>query len=169
MANLPLDELRDQFQRDGDLIDLYVDSASTEGWQAVIDLIRSTWEYSYQEDGATVEMPGAASDVFAKASDVSVTFGFELLDDLWVSAYFFAPEWFELTLDPAEIQSQGALDAIVGLMVQVAGLLNQPAMLTLESDPELAFLVYDPTDATLFTPAPPVSDDEKPEPAPLDD
>ena len=153
--------LRRQFEIEGALIDLYVDESSVSAWQKAIDWIRSTTESIYQEDGVTTEMPQSVAEVFGRVDEVSVSFGFAATEDVWVSAYFFSPEWFELTLDPAEIQSEEALDVIIALMMKLGTLLDEPVLLTLESDPELAFLAYNPADSSLTTPTPP-EEEEKP-------
>lgn len=153
--------LRRQFETDGALIDIYVDESSVSAWQTAIDWIRSTTEFVYQEDGVTMEMPASVADVFGRVDHASVSFGFAATEEVWVSSYFFSPEWFELTLDPAEIQNEAALDVIIALMMKLGTLLGEPVLLTLESDPEQAFLAYDPVDSTLTTPAP-AEEEEKP-------
>ena len=155
------DALRQQFEVEGALIDLYVDESSVSGWQKAIDWIRSTTESVYQEDGVTTEMPASVADVFGRVDEASVSFGFAATEEVWVSAYFFSPEWFELTLDPAEIQTSEALDVVIALMMKLGTLLDEPVLLTLESDPEQAFLAYDPADSSLSTPEPPI-EEEKP-------
>ena len=161
MADALWNTLRQQFETEGALIDLYVDESSVSGWQKAIDWIRSTTQFVYQEDGVTTEMPYSVADVFGRVDEASVSFGFAATDEVWVSAYFFSPEWFELTLDPAEIQTSEAFDVIIALMMKIGTLLDEPVLLTLESDPEQAFLAYDPVDSSLTMPEPP-TEEEKP-------
>ena len=161
MADALWNTLRQQFETEGALIDLYVDESSVSGWQKAIDWIRSTTQFVYQEDGVTTDMPASVADVFGRVDEASVSFGFAATDDVWVSAYFFSPEWFELTLDPAEIQTSEAFDVVIALMMKIGTLLDEPVLLTLESDPEQAFLAYDPADSSLTTPEPP-TEEEKP-------
>lgn len=158
MAEALWESLRHQFEVEGALIDLYVDESSVSAWQKAIDWIRSTTEFVYQEDGVTTEMPASVADVFGRVDEASVSFGFAATEDVWVSSYFFSPEWFELTLDPAEIQSPESLDVIIALMMKLGTLLDEPVLLTLESDPEQAFLAYDPADSSLSIPEPPVEE-----------
>jgi hypothetical protein len=161
MADALWHTLRQQFETEGALIDLYVDESSVSGWQKAIDWIRSTTQFVYQEDGVTTDMPTSVADVFGRVDEASVSFGFAATDDVWVSAYFFSPEWFELTLDPAEIQTPEAFDVVIALMMKIGTLLEEPVLLTLESDPEQAFLAYDPADSSLTMPEPP-TEEEKP-------
>jgi len=161
MADALWHTLRQQFETEGALIDLYVDESSVSGWQKAIDWIRSTTQFVYQEDGVTTDMPTSVADVFGRVDEASVSFGFAATDDVWVSAYFFSPEWFELTLDPAEIQTSEAFDVVIALMMKIGTLLEEPVLLTLESDPEQAFLAYDPADSSLTMPEPP-AEEEKP-------
>lgn len=137
------------FAVDGSLRDIYVHSTTVDDWDRFLRAI-SEKPLTYTVDGAACPLPAKASTALERVNAHLLTIKH---GPLHLNCHFFAEEEIELDLDPREVTSQAAFDAVLGFMREIGTALGKRVVLTEESAADHVWLSYDPSkDVTVFMP-----------------
>lgn len=117
----------------GALREIYVEKASIEEWQQLIDSVAERWTTHYSENGDEVLRPRAA-EIFERTSDKAVLFEVQL-NDIAVSGRFFSPGEIEFTFDPGDAIEDAAVEQVLDFMLWVGRSLGRVVHMTVESFP----------------------------------
>jgi hypothetical protein len=136
------------FTPDGALRDIYIHDTTIEHWQALLELLRSTYEPEYLIDGEPRPLPASAGEIFAIHNQASTTLRFRV-GGITIISHFFTTDEIEFDIDPIEIRSQESLDALLSFLRRIGDTLGTEAVITWENEHTRPFLTYDPR-AALF-------------------
>ena len=129
------------FHTDGSLRDVYVPGTSEADWNVFLNHA-AAWECAYFVDGVAREVPKSAALVF-DGTDTAKLLKI-LLDGASVNCHFFCLEEIELDVDPKEITTEAAFDALVEYLLGLGRALGKRLVLTEENSPSSVWLAYDP-------------------------
>ena len=133
-------DLSQFFEVDGSLRDIIVRETSVSDWDKLISLTFQIGEVSYQRDGEDAVLPPSAAvllDDKEHAHCMKVDFGGPV-----ANAHFLSSDEIELDIDPREIRSQAALDAILSFCTELSWALERDVTITEESNSEAILLCY---------------------------
>jgi hypothetical protein len=128
------------FETDGSLRDVIVRETSVSDWDKLISLSLLLGNVSYERDGETAVFPTSAARVLA---DLGHSHCMKIdLGGPVANAHFFTSEEIELDLDPSEIESQAALDKVLGFCSELSLAVERDVAITEESNPDAILLRY---------------------------
>ncbi len=137
MDRLNWDQVRQEFDDDGSLRDIYVFGTELLHWQQMLDALRSAgYGLEYSLDGKPLEVPRDVADVFAIRDDFNCLLSARFADAR-ANCHFFIIEEIEIDIDPCEVTGQQELDALLGLMRCVAQAVRKEVVFTPENCPEI--------------------------------
>lgn len=129
-------EVAPLFEPDGRLRDLYVLDAGPEGWQAVIDGLRTLDPPAiFETDGEPALMPARIEDVFAVWKRASPSLRWNA-GNVVVNLHFFRSDDIEFDIDPADVCEPEDWQALGGFMLWLAERAQRPVILTPENKPD---------------------------------
>ena len=144
---LSWNEVRDAFYRDGSWRDIYVLDTNISHWQAALDVCQSAFpDLSCRRAGIDTPGPVLASDALPMSRRGECGLSIDLGGPI-ANCFFFCEEQIEFDLDPREIGSQADFDRILKFMHLLADATGLDAILTPESQSEIAILRVRPHDA----------------------
>jgi hypothetical protein len=121
-----------------------VRAASIQDWDAFIRALPS-WPYpfEYTHAGKSSPLPPDARALFAEHSGhlahLQTTVG-----PVALNCHFFTAGEIEFDLDPRQVDSAAAFDAVLGFMQRLGSLVMKPVVLTPENSSELVIIRYRP-------------------------
>jgi hypothetical protein len=140
---------RDFENCDGALCDIYVQNATLDDWQAVLDQLRqSELRLELQLDGEIIELPEYVSKLLRRLPDDPCPTMYVQISDITLNCHFFTDEEIEFDLDPREMRPE-LLPAIVDFLKLLGRTTHKPVSLTVENSPEAAIMRFDPADANV--------------------
>lgn len=135
-------DVAELFSWDGSWRDIYVRSADVQAWSRFLAAI-PVWKlkYAYTENGAPAAFPPTQIP-FVGASE-----GRALLEirigDATLNCHFSSESQIELDLDPREVCTAEALDAVLSFMSKLSEVVRRPAVLTPENCEAYALILVD--------------------------
>jgi hypothetical protein len=144
VSDLRWSEVREDWEVDGTLRDIYVVSTTENDWQRLLDLVRAgTWPYAYTEGEHSASLPTKVADIFAPRTH-SLLLQVWPMEGVAIHCYFFQRDQIEFDLDPREVVGQRELDAVCGFVREIGQALDKPVLVTWESAPSEPILRYEP-------------------------
>ncbi|WP_371347574.1 hypothetical protein [Ancylobacter sp. IITR112] len=124
------------FEPDGALRDIYVLDAGPDGWQAVLDSLRSLDPPPlFDIDGEPAVMPKRIEDVFAIWKRASPSLRWNA-GEVAIHLHFFRSDDIEFDLDPADVCEPEDWQALARFMRGLAETAERPVILTPENKPD---------------------------------
>ena len=135
------------FYCDGSLRDVYVRNTTIEDWNRFL-AYASQQSASYYVDGALLPLHYQASEIFEerdrKARLLAINLGKVVLN-----CHFFTVDELELDIDPKQVTSNHAFDAVFQALTDIGKTLKKDVILTDENAPTSEWLRYEATSGTL--------------------
>ena len=130
-------QVRDEFDHDGSLRDIYVLNTTAAHWQRMFDWLRqSAYAVEFRRAGVPAILPATFNEAMAIAKTECALLSISLMS-LNVHCHFFTPEEIELDVDPREIAGQTDLEALLAFMIGLSSATGQDAILTPENVSEI--------------------------------
>ena len=127
------DDVREEFEVDGSLRDIYVLNSSLDDWRRFVDLVRSgRWAFHYS-DGEPLPDP---SEIFPWQEESMPGLLSIFVGSSQLNVHFFCEDEIELDFDPGALSSADDLQAVLDFMHAVADTLGKPCILTPENCPD---------------------------------
>ncbi|MFF8940826.1 hypothetical protein ACF1A5_00850 [Streptomyces sp. NPDC014864] len=160
MPDLLWDEVRSFFDPDlmGTLPDAWVDDASVEDWQAVLDLVEvSGWRYEYCEGETVIPLPSAEQALSRPADAECPSLRVWPVPAVLAIFRFLSDDVIDFDVDLRELQGQKRLDILCGFFATIGRRLGKPVLMSAEggAHPLLGFDVQ--ADRVVLLAAPEVS------------
>jgi hypothetical protein len=134
---------RKEFEWDGSLRDIYVQTTTIRDWQILVDKLATSYKISFQIDGAARPLPATMAEVFAIRDKASTLLNVEA-GNILAACHFFTPDEIEFDIDPRQVASQTELDSLLEFLRFIGDCVNKPVMLTLENGIADPILMYEP-------------------------
>jgi hypothetical protein len=149
------DDVRQDFDWDGSLRDIYVLDVGLSGWRGLWRLLKqaTAWRITYQVDGNSVGLPDDV-EVPLRLRPNAAALVSVFLGNVRFNSHFFDDGDIEFDLDPREVTDQTALDAVLTFMREVGQATSANVLLTPENMPAVPMIRYDSTTNT-FSHIPP--------------
>lgn len=150
------DDVREEFEWDGSLRDIYVLDVGPSGWRSLWYLLKGTtdWHVTYQVDGVSAALPDDVEvplQLWPKSAPVLSVSSKNVL----LITQFFDDGDIEFDLDPREVTGQAELDAVLTFMREVGQATSANVVLTPQNMPGFPTIRYDLT-TNGFSHLPPV-------------
>jgi hypothetical protein len=132
---------------DGALCDIYVQNATVDDWQAVIDSLRRTqFKLELLLDGQIVELPRDVSKLLFRHPSASCPSMYVHMASTTLNCHFFTHEEIEFDLDPRDMRPE-LLPGILEFLKLLGRATNKPVILAVENSPEAAIMRFEPAKA----------------------
>jgi hypothetical protein len=131
------------FDWDGSLRDIYVQETTIEDWRVLFAALRQAYRLEYAVDGETRPLPQQVDEIFATTGDAACTLYLHTVGVLFAS-HFFTVDEIEFDIDPREVASQAALDAVTDFLQLIGDTLGKRVLLTEENAVDRVLITYDP-------------------------
>jgi hypothetical protein len=148
MAMVKWDEVRDDFEPDGGLRDIYVTSASGAVWDQALGFMLQTGTARYSIDDADAPLPASAADALRLWPDRSPLL---ILDreGIEYACHFFGPDRVELDFWPEDVRGPDEFAALTRFVVGLGRATDRLVLVTYESSEAAEIFRYVPeTDTT---------------------
>jgi len=132
-----------EFQWNGSWRDIYVFRTTLDDWRVLCAELKKTYNLEFLVDGEARSFPEMVDEVFVLRNQANVLMRF-LAEGIIIACHFFSTEEIEFDIDPREIISQAALDALLNFMGLVGDAVRKKVVLTPENGAELPFIAYEP-------------------------
>lgn len=127
----------------GRLPDGYVSLTTSEDWQQVVDLVRSSgMSYRYQEDGRPVDLPGHV-DMILDRQDVTAELRVWPAPEVLAIFRFHSADEIDFDVDLKELQGQDRLDVLCGFLRAVGRKVGKLVLVVAEGS-RIPLVGYDP-------------------------
>src|SRR5262245_17378518 len=137
------DRVAPDFEPDGSLRDIYVQSATLADWDLTLQVIlRDYAPATFTRDGELAAVPVSANDVFAERDSAALTLKFDVAG-IELACHFFSPEEIEFDLLPKQVNSHERFAALQGFLRSLATTLGKTVILTPQSMAHLPILSVD--------------------------
>jgi hypothetical protein len=127
-------QIKQDFERDGALRDIYVLETDLTDWQRVVEYLRQTHQpLEFQVNREPRPLPGQVRQIFnlrpeGGAAKLALRVGGVLLH-----CHFFSDEEIEFDFWPEDVKAQAELDALLAFMVDLHRVTQKAVLLTPEN------------------------------------
>lgn len=133
-----------EFDFDGSWRALYLFDTNIDGWQKLVDLLRSSeYHLRYQVDGEVAPLPKNVKDISKIREEANPLLCVEV-NGITFNCHFFCERQIEFDFDPREINSQEKLNCLIGLMHCIWQWLNKKVVMTPENCERIVIFEYLP-------------------------
>ena len=137
-------QVRQDFESDGSLRDIYVLETRTSDWQRLLDHLRSSGRaLRFSVDGLEQPLPTSASAVLALRAQSSPVLNLDV-QGIDLACHFFTDTEIEFDLLPQQVRDEATLSAVLGFMTEIGSLLGKTVILTPENWQKSPIFKYDP-------------------------
>jgi hypothetical protein len=144
MSTIDWREAAVDFEPDGSLRDIYIRTANTADWQAVLDHVRAHYgPVHLTVDGVPRELPPRVDQLFAIRRLANPEAGFSV-GGVHLACHFFATEEIEFDLSPEDVTGPPQFYALSTFLEEIGRLTGKAAILTPENLPDDPILRFDP-------------------------
>lgn len=126
------EQIAELWEVDGSLRDVYAAQMTMERWRAFLSFAQQV-EGRYASDGEPSVVPDAGT-IFLLAL---------LIEGVQINCHFFAEDELELDIDPREVETAGAHEAVLRFLEAVATAIQLPLDITPENIKSRPYLSYD--------------------------
>lgn len=142
------DDVKDEFEPDGGLRDIYVMGATPLVWQRALEFLVQAGNPRYSIDDEDAPLPANAADALQASQDRSPLLVVDR-EGIEYACHFFAPDRIELDFWPEDVQGPDEFAALTRFVVGLGRVTRRSVLVTYESSEAAEILRYVPeTDAT---------------------
>lgn len=123
--NLPLALLlKNSFEYDGSLVDIYVENTSFQHWEIFVTYLSETYpEVIFSIDGSKTSLPVNVEKIFSDKENHSFTASFRISNAI-VNAHFFSSDEIEMDFYPKDFSSLQEVEVLVEFCRRISNLLG---------------------------------------------
>ena len=134
---------------DGALCDIYVQNATIDDWQTVIDELRqSDRAIELRIDGQVVELPKDVSELLFRLPDDPCPDMYVQLGSTTLNCHLFTDEEIEFDLDPRDMKPE-LLPELLDFLILIGRSTAKPVILSVENSPEATIMRFEPATANV--------------------
>ncbi|SDI47737.1 hypothetical protein SAMN05192558_108167 [Actinokineospora alba] len=143
------DEVRELFDPElGHLPDVYVSSTTSEDWQRVVDLVRTSgMSYQCREDGRSVDLPAHVGAILDR-QDATMELWVWPAPEVLAIFRFSSVDEIDFDVDLRELQGQDRLDVLCGFLRAIGREVGKPVLVVAEGS-RYPLVGYDPVADTV--------------------
>ncbi len=142
------DDVREDFEPDGSLRDIYVVSADPVAWERALEFLLQTGNARYSIDDAAAVLPGSAAEALRVWPDRAPLLIVDR-EGIEYACHFFTPDRVELDFWPEDIRGPVEFAALTHFVVGLGRVTNRIVLVTYETSEAAEIFRYVPeTDAT---------------------
>jgi len=146
------EDVRQDFEPDGALRDIYVADANPQVWDRALELMLRGGSSRYSIDESEAPPPATASDALRLWPDRSPLLIIQR-DGIEYACHFFKAEEVELDFWPDDVRGPDEFGALTRFVVELGRLTSRVVLVTYESSAAAEIFRYSPeTDATVAGP-----------------
>jgi hypothetical protein len=128
------------FERDGSLRDIYVQSTTLDDWKALLGLLpKRNYPARLLRSGVAVAVPADVRSLFDGADRPLLTF---LIANIELDCHFFTPGEIELSFAP-DGMTEATLRALLAFMIDIGEATGKAVLMTPENAPETPIFTYE--------------------------
>lgn len=137
------------FEPDGALRDICVQSTTLTDWQTAFDYVRVSYApLLFTVDHQSTNLPAAVEEIFSIRDRASPLLNFDI-GGIDIACHFFTHTEIEFDLRPEEVTGSERLAAVVLFVRGLAAALCKPVLLTMENVHDAVILRADPAAGTI--------------------
>jgi hypothetical protein len=137
VTDLLWDEVKNFFDPDlmGSLPDVWVEDASIEDWQAVLDLVEASgWTSEYREGDVVMSVPSAEHVLSRPADAECPSLRVWPVPQVLAIFCFLSDDAIDFDVDLRQLQGQERLDVLCGFLSAIGRRLGKPVLMSSEGD-----------------------------------
>ncbi|MGH7381025.1 MAG: hypothetical protein ACREKR_02175 [Candidatus Methylomirabilales bacterium] len=138
---LAWDEVRQDFEPDGALRDIYVLAADSAAWDRALAFLLSEGTARYTVDGVALPLPKTAKEALSLRPDSSPLLHVER-DGIEYACHFFTADEIELDFLPAHVAGPGPFEGLLRFIVGLGRSTGRDVLVTHENYLEAPILRY---------------------------
>ena len=137
--------VKDDFEPDGGLRDIYVFATDSDDWQRVLDAVQE-WDPNTRVliDDELIEKPWSAKKLLNERSEHSILWIVNLGEGVRAHSHFFSSDEIEFDIDPREFTGPSQLQGLEDFMALLGEVTASPVVLTPENLRDCPILTYSP-------------------------
>ena len=126
-------EIKEEFEADGSLRDIYVEDIDSAVWEIFIGSIKSSkYKLEFTHGDASLEIPTSLAEVKRLQETDPTTLFVWLNEKIQVNCHFFIETEIELDVSPNDIISEPEYKVLIGFLEWLARTLKERVILTHE-------------------------------------
>ncbi|MCX4030225.1 protein export chaperone SecB [Endozoicomonas sp. SM1973] len=127
------DEVKEEFEADGSLRDIYVEEVNISEWNSFISaILRSKYRIKFIHGDREISLPEDFGSIKKLQLEEPTTLHIWVTDKTQLNCHFFIESEIELDVSPYDIQDSASYSSLVSFLKWLAALLGKQVKLTHE-------------------------------------
>ncbi len=136
-------QLKEEFEVDGSLRDVYIEDINLAKWDQFLDFIKlSKYEVEFRHGGNLQSLPDTFSSIKNLQDAEPTILSIKLNANFCLNCHFFMETEIELDLSPRDVSSEADFEVLLEFLDKLSSSLGCRVVLTPEDTPEQAILSY---------------------------
>jgi hypothetical protein len=136
-------EVKEDFEADGSLRDIYVLGICVDDWNALIKKVKhESFQFKFVHGSSEQALPGNFYKIKELQQTNPTTLCIWLDNNIQVNCHFFMETEIELDVSPREIKSSAEYKTLTSFMKWLSNTLRKPAILTHEGSQDQVILSF---------------------------
>ncbi|WP_330960263.1 hypothetical protein [Photobacterium sp. 53610] len=136
-------ELKEEFEADGSLRDVYIENTNSVKWNEFLDFIKlSKYQLEFKHGGKLLNVPDTFSSIKELQETNSTILSIKLNGNLCLNCHFFIETEIELDLAPCDVRGESDFKVLLEFLESLSSSLACKVALTPENTPMQVILSF---------------------------